>query len=52
MTPQPEDHRRRQGGILVALVVAGVAAWLVFLWLDGSESEVSGAALLALFAAI
>ncbi|MDH3605519.1 MAG: hypothetical protein OER12_00825 [Acidimicrobiia bacterium] len=52
MTSEQEDRRRRPGGILIALVVALVAAWLVFLWLDGSESEVSGAALLALLTAI
>jgi len=37
MTPEIEDRRRRQGGVLLALVLAVIAAWLVYLWLDGVD---------------
>ena len=52
MTTPQQDRRRRQGGLLIAVVLAIVAAWLVFLWLDGSDSAASGAALVALADAI
>lgn len=42
MTTPQDDRRRQRAGILVALALAIVAAWLVLLWLDGSDSTVSG----------
>lgn len=39
MTTEVEDRRRRRGGILIALVLAVIAAWLVYLWLDGIEGD-------------
>jgi len=39
MTTEIEDRRRRRGGVLIALVLAVIAAWLVYLWLDGIEGD-------------
>lgn len=39
MTIGIEDRRRRRGGVLVVLAGAIVAAWLVYLWLDGIRGD-------------
>ena len=38
MTTEVEDRRRRRGGVLFVLAAAVIAAWLVYLWLDGIGS--------------
>ncbi|RZV43407.1 MAG: OmpA family protein [Acidimicrobiia bacterium] len=35
MTIEVADRRRRRGGVLLVLILAVIAAWLVYLWLDG-----------------
>lgn len=38
MTTEIEDRRRRRGGVLIVLVGGIIAAWLVYLWLEGLDS--------------
>ncbi len=50
MTIEPEERRRRRGGILAALLAAAIGAWLVYLWLNGSESAGAESTLVAISA--